>query len=378
MSEDIKFYVGLDVHKESIAVAVADAGSREEPRFLGKVDHLTGKLKRMLSRLKAEPHEISIAYEAGGCGFGLQRWLSQQGYPCEVIAPSRIPRGTGDRIKTDRRDALLLARLHRAGELVSVHVPDPEDEAVRDLMRLRDDARRALQVARQQLKAFLLRHGLNHPSSSSWGPAFFRYLSTIEFRNELNHLTLTEYRLIVEQATERLKRLDQTILRAVESWRWMPLVRALQALRGVSVLIALNTVAELGDLRRFDHPSKLMSFLGLVPSEYSSGGHQYRGSITCAGNQRMRSLVVQAAWAYRFTPRVSPPIAARQEGLSAEVKTIAWRAQARLAHRYRTLKARGVHHNKICVAIARELTGFIWDIAQVASPTFEDKTASKA
>jgi transposase len=267
-------------------------------------------------------------------------------------------------VKTDRRDALKLAGLARAGELVAVVVPDARDEAIRDLSRARVDAVRARLKARQQLKALLLRHGHRYSGQTSWTAAHERYLSEIGFEHAAQDIAFAEYRQAVAEGEARVQRLTQALGQQVQSWRQRPLVEAVMTLRGLDLVAATTIVAELGDLRRFGHPRQLMGYLGLVPSEHSSGGTRRQGGITKTGNAHVRRVLVEAAWNYRFQARISRVLQVRQENQSPQIRAIAWRAQLRLAHRYRALQARNLQHNKICVAIARELCAFVWEIGR--------------
>ena len=364
MDKGIKVYVGLDVHKDTIAIAAAQAGERTPGRSVGGIAHDVPKLLKALARLgKAE--EVHIVYEAGPTGYGLQRKLSAKGYRCEVIAPSMIPKRAGDRIKTDRRDAQRLAELSRAGELQVVWIPDEADEAIRDLTRAREDARKARIQARNQLKSFLLRHDIRYTAGkTSWTQSFHRWLGTLSFGDSSSQIAFTEYQLAVQAADERLQRLTTALAQAVQGWRHEPVVQALQALRGIDLASAVGIVAEICDFSRFAHPRQLMAYLGLVPSEHSSGQTVRKGSITKTGNAHARRLLVEAAWNYRFNPRIGRAALQRQQDLPEPIRAIAWKAQLRLSQRYRTLNLRGVHHNKVCVAVARELAGFIWAIAQ--------------
>lgn len=366
MKKTITSFVGLDVHKDTIAVAVAEAG-RQEPRFVGTIAPQWGLLSKALEHLGAR-ESLQIVYEAGPCGYTLARELLEHGYACEVIAPSMIARRPGDRIKTDRRDAVLLARQARASELVSVTIPDARDEAIRDLSRAREDAVRARLKARQQLKAMLLRHGHRYAGKSSWTAAHERYLAKVSFAHPAQHIAFGEYRSAVQEAQERVERLTESVAGQLAHWRMKPLVQALMSLRGVDLVTAVTLVAEIGDFTRFGHPRELMSFLGLVPSEYSSGPTRRQGTITKTGNGHARRVLVEAAWNYRFPARVSRTLQNRQEGQPKAVRQIAWRAQLRLSQRYRHLHTRQLTLNKICVAIARELAGFVWDIARQVKP----------
>jgi transposase len=366
MSERITSFVGFDMHIDSIAVGVAPRG-RAEPHFIGSVAPQWGSVHRTLSRL-GKPEELQIVYEAGPCGYTLARQLRAHGYACEVIAPAKIPRRPGDRIKTDRRDALLLARAARAGELASVTIPDERDEAIRDLTRAREDAVRARLKARQQLKALLLRHGHRYSGRSSWTAAHELYLAGISFKHPAQDIAYAEYRSAVREANEHVENLTQAMSEQLKHWRMRPVVEALMTLRGIELVAAMTLVAEIGDFTRFARPSELMGFLGLVPSEYSSGSKRAQGEITKTGNSHARRVLVEAAWNYRFPARMSRVLQQRQEGQAKPVRQIAWRAQLRLAKRYRHLCSRKLPLNKICVAIARELSAFVWDIARQVKP----------
>lgn len=367
MDKTITAFVGLDVHKDSIAMAVAPSG-RERPRFVGTLGPHHGELCKALSRL-GQLEQLQIVYEAGPCGYTLARELRSHGYACEVIAPAKVARRPGDRIKTDRRDALLLASAARAGELVQVVIPDERDEAVRDLTRAREDAVRAQLKARQQLKAMLLRHGHRYSGKTSWTAAHERFLANLRFAHPAQHIAFAEYRMAVSQAHERVERFTEALRGQLQHWRMRPVVQALMSLRGVDMIAAMTLVAEIGDFSRFARPQDLMGFLGLVPSEHSSGKTRRQGEITKTGNGHARRVLVQAAWNYRFPARVSKTLQQRQQDQPEWVRTIAWKAQLRLAQRYRHLSTRGVALNKICVAIARELSGFIWDIARQVRPS---------
>lgn len=360
MDERSKIHVGLDVHKDSITVAAADPG-REKARLIGKVAHDLPKLLKVLARL-GPPAELHVVYEAGPTGYGLQRALAARGYSCEVIAPSKMPRQAGQRIKTDARDSVGLAECSRAGQLSTVWIPDPADEAIRDVARAREDAVNSRRQVRQQLKGFLLRHDKCYGGKTSWCGAHDRWLARQSFEQAAVQTAFTEYWLAVKAADERVARLTQALLGCIAGWRFESVVQALQALRGVAAITAIGLVAEIGDLNRFEHPRKLMGYLGLVPSEHSSGERTSRGSITKTGNGHARRLLIEAAWNYRFKARVGKEINARQEGLSEAVRTMAWKGQLRLTERYAALQKRGVQANKVCVAVARELAGFVWAV----------------
>lgn len=367
MDKSITSFVGLDVHKDSTVIGEAEAG-RESPRFIGTVGPDLGQLLKALKSL-GQSETMLVVYEAGPCGYGLARQLRSRGYGCEVVATSKIARRPGDRIKTDRRDALTLARLARSGDLVRVMVPDERDEAMRDLSRAREDAVRARLKARQQLKALLLRHGHRYTGKSSWTLAHERYLADVSFMHPAQDIAFAEYRQAIREGHERVERLTQALRTQTEHWRMKPLVAALSSLRGIDFVAAVTLAAEIGDFGRFAHPTELMGFLGLVPSEYSTGDTRRQGNITKTGNGHARRVLVEAAWNYRFPARISRVLQIRQEGQPKAVRDIAWRAQLRLAHRYRRLSSRKLHPNKICVAIARELAGFLWDIARQVKVT---------
>lgn len=367
MEEGIKVFVGLDVHMDSIAVATAEPG-RAPGRAVGTIRHDLGKLRKLLARY-GDPAQVHVVYEAGPTGYGLQRELTRRGYRCEVIAPSLIPKRAGERIKTDRRDGIRLAELARAGELRAVWVPEPADEAIRDLARAREDAVNARSQVRHQLKSFLLRHDVRYPHRTAWSKTFYRWLATLSFAGSGAQTAFTEYWQAVSAADERVARLTTALRDSIGGWRFEPVVQALQALRGIDVVSAIGLVAEIGDINRFEHPRQLMSYLGLVPSEHSSGERTRRGSITKTGNAHARRLLTEAAWNYRFRPRIGYAAQRRAEQLPQAIRDVAWKAQLRLAARFARLKAKGVHINKVVVAVARELSGFVWALAKAASAT---------
>jgi transposase len=361
-------YVGLDVHKETSVVARAEAGERGEVRAHGEIADTPTALKALVSRLARSSAVLRFCYEAGPCGYGIQRQLSAAGHECVVVAPSLIPRRPGDRIKTDRRDAINLARLHRAGELTPVWVPDRAHEAIRDLVRARQAAVRALRQARQQLSGFLLRHG-HHYSRPAWTQMHRRWLAGLRFEQAAHHLVLEDGIAAVEAATARRDRLEAHIEAALPDWSLAPVVRALQALRGMALVAAATLAAELGDITRFANPRQLMAYLGLVPSEHSSGATRRQGAITKAGNGAARRMLIEAAWSYRFPARISRELLLRQEGLTQPIRDTAWKAQERLCRRYRKLARAGKPPTVVTAAIARELAGFVWAIAGLARPS---------
>ncbi len=363
-------FIGLDVHKATIAIAVAMDSRSSEVRYQGTVPHRLGTMAEYAKRLcKKHPgNKLSFVYEAGSCGYGLARELTDAGHECLVIAPSLIPMRPGDRIKTDRRDSVTLAKMHRAGELVSVWMPDTEHEAMRDLVRAREAAMYWRNKARQALSAFLLRQGFRYNGKSAWGTAYWRWLATVRLEHEAQQAVMEEYIIAIREGEARHDRLVGQIQVIVDSWSLAPLVQALQALRGVALITSASLVAEIGDFARFASPRQLMAYLGLVPAEHSSGTHIRRRGITKSGNRRVRRLLVESAWTYCRAPRVSGDILRRQEHLAEPIRAIGWKAQLRLHDRYRRLAATGKPKNVVITAIARELVGFIWAIAREVEP----------
>lgn len=366
MSKSSTVFVGMDVHKESIEVALAEMGG--EVRHYGRIGGEAAAVDRLVRKLYSVHRQLVFVYEAGPCGFWIYRRLTAQRLTCWVVSPAMTPRRVADRVKTDRRDCLALARLARAGELTPIYVPDEKDEAMRDLVRTREDAVCMQRQARQRLQALLLRNEIRYVGRSAWTQAHRRWIAKLKLPSGPQQIAFEEYVQTVEEASQRLLRLTCAIEAELEHWRWRPVVAALQALRGVSAIHAVRIVAELGDLSRFANPCALMGYLGLIPSENSSGGRRRQGAITKAGNTSARRALVEAAWAYQHPARVSWVIARRQSELSKSVCDIAWKAQLRLCTRYRRLNARRLHKNKIVVALARELSGFVWAIGREVKP----------
>jgi transposase len=359
-------YVGLDVHKETIVIA--RASGRKKAEVVRKIANDYPKLCKVLDDLG--PRErLRVCYEAGPTGYDLARRLNAAGVCCVVVAPSLIPRQTGRRIKTDRRDARRLAELFRAGELVEVKIPEKEDEAMRDLERARDDAKNAERTARQQLDKFLLRQGRIWSEGTKWTLKHWRWIELQAFPAESSQRVLADYIRAAREATARVERLEKDIEELVERWSLRPLVRALMALRGVGLITAVVLAAEIGDYRRFKTPRELMSYLGMVPSEDSSGQRRKQGRLTRTGNGHVRRILVESSWNYRFRPRVSKAIAKRREGVSSKVREIAERAECRLSRRFHALLAKGKLPQKAVAAVARELSGFVWAIAQEVDRT---------
>ncbi len=368
----------LDVHKESLVIAVAPGGLRGEVRESGRIANTPTALDRLLRQLGGDGMKLRFCYEAGPCGYGLYRRLSARGHECIVVAPSLIPKRAGDRIKTDRRDAASLAKLHRAGELTAVWVPDARHEAMRDLARARLDAVHGLRRARQQLAGFLLRQGchygrpawtkLHRPHGASpWAEG--SRLAGLKFEQAVHHIVLEDDIAAVEAAATRRDRLTAQIAAMLPDWTLAPVVAALQTMRGMVLVNAATLIAELGDLSRFANPRQLMAYLGLVPCEHSSGASIRRGGITKAGNRAARRLLIEAAWSYRFPARLSRELLLRQERQPKPIRDIAWKGQVRLCARYRRLARTGKPATIVTTAIARELAGFVWAIARHVTVT---------
>ena len=364
MKKPATLFVGLDDHKDSISVAYVPDDRAADVNFIGRIGTRPADVDKLVRRLQAKADRLVFAYEDGPCGYGLYRQLTGHGLTCLVVAPSLIPRKPGDRVKTDRRDAVQLARLLRSGDLDSVYVPSVEDEALRDLCRAREAAVGTLKAAKFRLKSFLLRLGLHYTGRADWNDAHLRYLAKVVCPTPAQQIVFQESLRAVDEQVQRLKRLEAELADLVPAWRLAPVVRALQALRGVQDIVATTTVAEIGDLTRFDNPRQLAAFLGLVPSEDSSGDRRRQGPITKAGNGHARRALVEGAWAYQYPAKVSPAIQKRLEGLPKTVQDIAWKAQVRLCKRFRRLVARGKHPNVVVTAIARELAAFMWAIAK--------------
>ena len=360
-----KKFIGLDVHKNSITIAIADGGRDGQVRLYGTIENTVDAMGKVIRKLLATSTDLRFVYEAGPCGFGLYRYFTGNELSCIVAAPSLIPRKGGVRIKNDTRDAITLARLHRAGELSAIYVPEPEDEAVRDLTRAREDARIAERKAKQRLSSFLLRNDFAYTGGKKkWTKLYFNWLSDLKMKHRVQQVAFQEYLEAIHECSSRIARINEQISQVATEWRWSPTVKALQALRGVSLLSAVTTIAELGDLTRFQNPKELMAYLGLVPSEHSSGESIRRGGITKTGNSHARRICVESAWAYQYPARLTRFLLKRQEGLPADIRQIAWKAQLRLCTRFKKLRARKKPIQVVVVAIARELVAFMWAIAQ--------------
>ena len=363
-------FIGLDVHTDSIAVSLAPSDNAEVRRY-GIIGGTHDDVLRLAKKLQAAHPDcrLRFCYEAGPHGYPLCRFLLARGYECILISPSKLPRKPGERVKTNRRDADQLARLYRAGELTGIYVPNAQDEAVRDLVRARYQAQRQQHRARQQLKMFLLRHNLRYAGTKAWSPAHLRYLATVKMPFPEQQFVFQEMVNVITEAGQRLERYEVQITRVIPGWRWEPVVRALMSFRGLAQLNAVTLVAELGDLHRFATARQLMGYLGLVPSEDSTGDERRQGGITKMGNGIARRALIEAAWNYRSPARIGRELLKRQEGLAKEVTDLSWKAQTRLHHRYKFLT--GVKHKKSAVAAAalgRELSGFVWAVGQIVSP----------
>jgi len=358
-------YIGLDVHKETIVIAVADAG-RGPAQAWKTIPYDLPRLVKSIALL-ADEAEVEVCYEAGPTGYGIQRALQKAGYMCQMVAPSLIPVKSGNRVKTDRRDAAKLAHFLRSGDLTAITIPDQEREALRDLERSRDDAKRAERVARQQLGKFLLRRDLRYTEGVNWTQKHLTWVRRLRLEDEVAQTVLDDYLLAVENATERVERLTSALEEKILASSLAPLVRGLMVLRGVAVVTASTIAAEIGDFRRFRSAKHFMSYVGLTPSEDSSGERVRRGAITKCGNRHVRHLLVEAAQHYRRRPGISVALRKRSADQPKELRQIGWEAQKRLHRRLGALTARGKPGNKAIVAVARELAGFVWAIGKEVS-----------
>ncbi len=362
MSDHSEAFVAFDTSKLRNSVAIAEAGRSGEVRFLGEIDSSEGATVKLVKKLAGKYRRLTFCYEAGPTGYGLYRLLKGLGHDCIVVAPSLIPKKAGDRVKTNRRDAVALAKLLRAGELTAVWVPDDRHEAMRDLVRAREAAVDDLKSKRQQVLSLLLRLGRYYPGKRTWTKAHMIWLASQKLAHAEQRIALEEMLLAVRQAQERTARLEDAIRAAVADWSLAPVVTALMALRGLDLVSASIFLAEIGDLSRFATPRELMAYLGLVPSEHSTGEKVKRSGITKAGNRRARRILVECSWSYRHPPRVGKKKLAKVAAAPRAVQDIAWKAQSRLAARYRALSRRGKRPTVVVTAIARELAGFIWAV----------------
>ncbi|MGF1841413.1 IS110-like element ISVisp2 family transposase [Vibrio atlanticus] len=366
MNKDSIIFIGLDTQKSFIQVTVLQEHRGANPLHLGRIKSNKSALIKLAKQLQSKYPKATLhfVYEAGPCGYWTYRLMTSLGHCCYVVAPSLIPKKPGDRVKTDKRDAAKLAKLLKAEELTPIYVPEAEDEAIRDLSRARETAMKDLKDAKFQLKGFLLRNNIQATVNDNWSKKHLRWLTDLILPHHSQQVVLQEMIITINERMQRLQRLDNELLHQVKNWRYYPVVKAIQAMRGVRLLVALGTIAELGDLRRFDHPRKLMAYLGLVPTENSSGGKTRRGSLTKCGNSRARRLLVEGAHTYKHKANISVELQLRQEGLPKEIVDIAWQAQQRLCRRYQRLLQKGKHRNVVLVAIAREMIAYIWAIAR--------------
>jgi len=355
-------FIGLDVHADTIAVAVAEPDG--DVRSMGVIPNQAESIRKLVNTL-APVEALRVCYEAGPTGYVVYWQLTALGVKCEVVAPTLVPTKAGDRVKTDRRDAEKLARCYRAGDLTAVWVPDAAHEALRDLVRCREAAKKDQLRARHRLGKFLLRRGRRPPATMhAWTQTHLAWVKTVHFEHAAQETTLLDYLHEVEHVAERIERLERAIDEAVKTapTRMRVVIEALQAMRGIALVSAVTIVAEVGELSRFAKPRQLMGYSGAVSSEDSSGPRIRRGAITKTGNAHLRRVVIEAAWAYRYRPAVGAALRKRQTPVSAEVTAIAWKAQHRLHARYRHLLAKGKCKQEVVTAVGRELLGFIWAI----------------
>jgi transposase len=366
MSKHNIIFIGLDTHKEFHEVAYCEDQRGAEVVHHGRISSSKVSVTKLVRKFESKYPRATLhfVYEAGPCGYWIYRLITSLGHCCYVVAPSLIPKKAGERAKTDKRDAIKLAKLLKSEDLTAIYVPEPEDEAVRDLSRAREIAMKDLKDAKYQLKALLLRNNIRYPGTDNWSAKHMRWLAELILPHPTQQIVLQEFIHTVDERVRRLERLENELIHHVKVWRYYPVVKALQAMRGIRLTIAVGLIAELGDLNRFEHPRKLMSYLGLVPSEHSSGGKQRMGSITKCGNGRARRLLIEGAHTYRFSANLSKEMQQRQEGLPKQVIDIAWKAQVRLCRRYQRLIQRSKHRNTVVAAIAREMVAYIWAITK--------------
>ena len=369
MANIIEAFVSFDTSKLRNAVAIAEAGRAGEVRFLGEIENTKVAVAKLVRKLAAKYGRLTFCYEAGPTGYGLYRQIKSLGHECMVVAPSLILKKPGERVKTNRRDAVSLVKQLRGGDLTAVWVPDPRHEAMRDLTRAREVAVEDLRCKRQQVSAFLLRQGLHYPGERTWTKAHRNWLVSQKLEHAEQRIAFEEMLLAMRQAQERIERLEQAIRVAVPDWSLAEVVTALMAMRGIDFISATAFLAEIGDLSRFPTPRELMGYLGLVPSEASTGDTIKRGPITKAGNRRARRILVECSWSYQHPPRVGKEKQERVAAAPRAVREIAWKAQCRLTARYRALTRKGKLKTVAVTAVARELSAFIWAInRQIANP----------
>ena len=367
MRENITYWVGMDVHADNINVAVY-RGNELSPHEQYEIQTDARSKGRLLKRLQGLPGEVRCIYEAGPCGYDFQRYLTGNGVHCEIAAPALIPKKAGDRVKTDRRDARKLGRLYRSGELTAIHIPDEDQESVRDLTRAREDAVEDATRKRHQLSKFLLRHGHRYHGGKQWTQKHEKWMKGMKFENSVLQAVFEEYQLSLDQAEERVERLTRSVEELAKKPEYQKPVAALMTLRGIKTITAMTIVSEIGDMRRFGKAKDFMSALGLVPSEYSSGKNICRGSITKTGNAHVRRVLVESAWHYQHRPTVGKTIKSRRSGQPLEVVQVAQKADIRLNRKFRKIVDRGKRTTIAAVATARELAGFVWAIGQRVHP----------
>mgnify|MGYP001824041841 CR=1 FL=1 len=374
------YYIGLDVHKETTAIAHTHSYSRAKPTYYkecgGSNRAIERNLKSLAKELGVKFTDLKVCYEAGPTGFVLARRLIQLGVDCVICATSKSERKPHDVVKTDKKDAAKVAKEFRNGDITVVRIPPSLDEAVRDVCRARTDAVDDHARAKKRLKAFLLRNGYRYKGRANWGAAHMEYLRGLTMPNEALKIVVEEYILAIDSAQHRVDRIRDHLMLLLEDWEWKPVVKALMACRGFQEVAAMTVTSELGDLRRFRNPRQLMAFTGLVPSEHSSGTTRRLGSITRCGNSHVRWMLVEAAQHARRAPKVSRDLTRRQQGQSDEVRELSWRMQNRLHKRYVKLKMRRKEENKCIIAVAREICGFLWELQnkcglEIPSPTHE-------
>lgn len=359
--DEVRAFIGLDVHKAVVSAAIAEAGRQGEVRHLGGFENTPVAVAKLARRISRRHGAVEFVYEAGSCGYSIHRQLSALGFNCRICAPSMTPRRPGDRIKNDRRDAITLARLLRAGELTYVWVPDPLHEAIRDLVRARHAAAADVRRARIRIQAFLLRNDLRY-EGKSWSHRHRMWLCNRRFAHPAQQIAFQTYLNALEYEERRKGELEAQIKEAIEHSHWAGLTRSLQALKGVGPTVAATIVAEVGDFSRFSHPRQLVAYFGLAPGEHSSGGTVRSRGITKAGNAIARSVLCEAAWNYRTTPKVGQWMKQHRPEVSQDVLDLAWKAQLRLHKTYKRLTSRGKRTVVATVAVARELVCFMWSI----------------
>lgn len=364
MENDTTVFVGLDVHKDSITAACIGARSSDQPIDLGTLGTQQYAIDRLIKKLSGRGR-LQFVYEAGPCGFWLERYLRDRGEECVIAAPSLIPKRPGDRVKTDRRDARNLALALRAGTLTAVHIPTPEQEAFRDVVRAWQQSKRDITAAKQRLKSFLLRNDIRYTGRATWNAAHRRWLSELVLPSAPQQIVFQELIDAINERERRRDRLERELDALAPSWAGYRVAHALLAFRGIRKTVAYTLIAEVADLGRFSHPNRFMAWLGLVPSEHSSGPTRRQGAITRSGNRWARTLLIEAAWSYRYSPKVSAIIERRAQDIDPQLRDLAWKAQLRLTHKYRRLIAHGKHKNVAVTAVARELAGFIWEAARI-------------